>query len=203
MRAARPSSARPPPMPVDAPPAPRPAVAARSADVASALDALRRVVRELRVAAGRAASETGLSAAQLFVLQQVAAVPAASLTELAELTLTDRTSVAAVVERLHERGLVARARAATDRRRVEIRLTRAGVRVLARAPHAPTRRVLGALDALADDELRRLAAGLADLTRAMGIAETPAAMLFDDAGALAGARGAQRALGARTSRVRR
>lgn len=180
MRTTRPSLDRPRSLAGGA--APRRRAAGRSADVAAALDALRRVVRELRLAAGSAATETGLSAAQLFVLQAVAAEPGASLTELAERTLTDRTSVAAVVERLAERGLVARARAAADRRRVEIRLTRAGERVLARAPHAPTRRVLDALDALPDRELRRLAAGLVDLTRAMGIAEAPAALLFDDAG---------------------
>jgi DNA-binding MarR family transcriptional regulator len=179
--------------------APRPADGTdREAVAAAALDSIRRVVRALRVAAGRVEEATGLSAAQLFVLQQVAAAPGLSLTALAERTLTDRTSVAAVVERLHARGLVERARAAADRRRVEIRPTRRGARLLARAPHAPTQRVLDAMAALDDRELRRLAAGLAGLTRAMGLADEPARMLFEDGDE----RAADGVAGRRTARAR-
>ena len=147
---------------------------------AEALDALRRVVRELRRAAAGGERDTGLSAAQLFVLQQVAATPGLSLTELAARTLTDRTSVAAVVDRLLARALVERRVGAGDRRRWEIFATRAGARLLAGAPHAPTRRVLDGMAAMREPDLRRLAHGLGALARAMGVADQPARMLFDD-----------------------
>jgi DNA-binding MarR family transcriptional regulator len=150
-------------------------------EAAEALDALRRIVRELRVAAAGGEAETGLSAAQLFVLQQVAAAPGLSLTEIAARTLTDRTSVAAVVDRLLARALVERRPGADDRRRAEIFATRAGARLLARAPHPPTRRVLDGMEAMRDRELRQLARGLGALARSMGLAGQPATMLFDDA----------------------
>ena len=146
-----------------------------------ALDALRRIVRELRLAAAGGERDTGLSAAQLFVLQQVAAAPGLSLTELATRTLTDRTSVAAVVDRLLARALVERRVGTGDRRRSEIFATRAGTRLLDGAPHAPTRRVLDGMAAMREADLRRLARGLGALARAMGVADEPARMLFDDA----------------------
>lgn len=145
----------------------------RAADTTAALDALRRIVRELRLANGGVEKGTGLSAAQLYVLAQVAHTPGASLTQLAEQTLTDRTSVAAVVDRLLQRGLVERARSSSDRRRVEIVPTAAGAAILERAPHAPTRRILDALAALDDGALRQVAEGLTRLTQGMGLAHEP------------------------------
>ena len=147
---------------------------------AASLDALRRIVRELRLANSGVEKVTGLSAAQLYVLQQVAAAPGASLSELAARTLTDRTSVAAVVDRLLARDLVERRRSTTDRRRVEILPTDAGRAVLSRAPHPPTRRLLTGLEALDDKQLRRLAISLTRLVHAMGLADEPAVMLFED-----------------------
>jgi DNA-binding MarR family transcriptional regulator len=154
---------------------------------AAALDGVRRVVRALRVAASSAGTATTLSAAQLYVLQAVHAEPGCSLTEMAARTMTDRTSVRAVVDRLVERGLIERRPSAADRRRVELVATRAAATVLARAPHPPTRRLLDGLDALDERDLQALARGLDALVRAMGIADEPAAMLFEDhAGGRAG-----------------
>jgi DNA-binding MarR family transcriptional regulator len=153
----------------------------RRVHTTAALDNLRRIVRALRVAAGSTESSTGLTAAQLFVLQVVHAEPGSSLTQIAARTMTDRTSVAAVVDRLVERGLAARRPSPADRRRVEIVATRAAAPVLARAPHPPTRRVLDGLAALDDRDLRRLAGGLGALARAMHLDGEPAVMLFDDA----------------------
>jgi DNA-binding MarR family transcriptional regulator len=154
--------------------------AAAEPDAAAALDALRRIVRELRVTAANAESETGLTAAQLFVLHQVGAAPGLSLTEIATRTLTDRTSVAAVVDRLLAQSLVERRAGVVDRRRAEIFVTRAGARVLARAPHPPTRLVLDAMTTMSVRERRQLARSLGQLARAMGLSGGDAPMLFED-----------------------
>jgi len=143
------------------------------------LDALRRIIRALRLANG-GAETTGLSAAQLYVLAQVAERPGASLVELATRTLTDRTSVAAVVDRLCARGLLERDRATDDRRRSRITATEAGLAVLARAPHPPTQRLLDGLKALDDEALRHLADGLTALVHGMGLGDEPASMFFED-----------------------
>jgi DNA-binding MarR family transcriptional regulator len=150
------------------------------ADIDSALDAMRRIVRALRIAAQRTNDRSGISAAQLYVLQTLEASPAQSLSELAERTLTDRSSVADVVERLAERGLVERALDDRDRRRVSIALTGAGRRVLRNAPPPPTSILVEALESLNDSDLSHLARGLSALTSRMGVAGEPARMLFED-----------------------
>ena len=158
----------------------RAAPMAAPGDAAASLDSLRRIVRSLRVSASAAEAETGLSAAQLFVLQQVAATPGLSLTEIAARTLTDRTSVAAVVDRLLAQGHVERRPGTTDRRRAEIFPTRSGTRILARAPHPPTRMLLDAMATMSERSLQQLSRGLAQLVAAMGLSGADAPMLFEE-----------------------
>ncbi len=152
----------------------------------TALDGLRRIVRALRLAAGSAEQATGLTAAQLFVLQAVRAEPGCSLTAVAARTLTDRTSVREVVERLVERGLVERRPSAVDRRSVALVATPAAETLLVQAPHPPTRRLLDGLDGLGERELQAFARGVQALVRRMGIEGEPATMLFEDRGETGG-----------------
>ena len=86
-------------------------------ELSEAVDAVRRLIRGLRLAEQRTHAATGMSAAQLFVLAQLRDTDGLSLTELAECTLTDRTSVSAVVERLARDGWVRSERDSRDRGR--------------------------------------------------------------------------------------
>jgi DNA-binding MarR family transcriptional regulator len=120
-----------------------------------------------------------LSAAQLFVLGQLASADVLSVNELAEHTLTDRSSVAAIVDRLVERGLAGRSRAAHDRRRAAIHITTAGRRLLKTAPHPPTELLLAGLATLSPDELDQFGHLMSRLVDAMGLKTAPATMLFE------------------------
>ncbi len=144
------------------------------------VDAFRRIVRSLRIAASKTLTSAGLSAAQLFVLRALQDGAEASLSDIAERTLTDRSSVAAVVDRLLEAGLVKRGTSDTDRRRAAITITTVGRRVLRRAPEPPTALLVAGLEQLDPAQLRALANGLMALTDAMGISEQAPGMLFDD-----------------------
>lgn len=150
-------------------------------EVSTSVDAFRRILRALRVAAGRTQSDAGISAAQLFVLRTLADGSECSLSEIAARTMTDRTSVASVVDRLVDACLVSRRPSRADRRRAAISLTRKGYTVLQRAPEAPTALLVAGLGTLSDRQLTSLATGLTTLTRAMGLSEEPAGMLFEDA----------------------
>ena len=161
----------------------------RAAETARAVDSVRRIVRGLRLAEQQTRADAGLSAAQLFVLGQLVESAAASLSELAERTMTDRSSVAAVVERLEEAGLVASERSSEDRRRVLVRITAQGRRRLDAAPEAPTARLLAGLAGLSRAELTSLGTTLERLVEEMGLAGEPAGMLFEDR---AGARAQER-----------
>ena len=158
---------------------PRP-TSRRNRDVADAVDALRRILRSLRLAARFTESSAGLSAAQLYVLSAVAANGPSSLSDLASRTMTDRSSVAAVVDRLSERGLVRRGFARDDRRRAEVTLTPTGRRALEEAPMAPTQLLIAGLEALSAERLKEVARSLTALTEAMGIDGGPAGMFFED-----------------------
>lgn len=155
----------------------------RRNEVTGAVDAVRRLVRGLRLAEQRTRLEAGLSAAQLFVLDELARAAAASLGELADRTMTDRSSVAAVVDRLEDAGLVETRRARTDRRRVLVQLTAAGRRRVVSSAPAPTVLLVRALEALPPADLAGLTRHLGALIGAMGLADGPATMLFEDPGA--------------------
>ena len=158
------------------------ASAPRSGDsIAAAVTSIRRLVRVLRLNAQRTQAIAGISSAQLFVLQQLGTDDSLSLNELAARTLTDRSSVAAIVDRLALQGLVDRAADLSDRRRASVRITTKGRRMLLRAPEAPTTALVAALRQLTPRERQALARSLARLNGAMGAADEPATMLFADA----------------------
>lgn len=146
--------------------------------IASAVASVRRLVRVLRLHAQRTQAVAGVSAAQLFVLQQLRTDDSLSLNELAARTFTDRSSVADVVDRLQAQGWVDRATDPADRRRASVRITTAGRRVLSRAPDAPTTALITALRALSLSERKSLAKSLERLNQALGAAAGPAPMLF-------------------------
>ena len=146
----------------------RPVAENAESDVGSALlDALRAVGRELRVAEREAEQQVGLPPAQVHTLRQLGERPAASLAELAERTHTDPSSASIVVQRLVERGLVARTAASDDRRRTELAVTSAGRAVLRRAPFSAADRVAEALAEIGPQRAATLTRGLEALARAL------------------------------------
>lgn len=149
-------------------------------EITIAVDSFRRLLRRLRVVARHAELATGLSPAQLFVLSVVADAPGCSVNQIAGLTLTDRSSVAAVIARLTDRGYLTRDQSPDDRRRASIAITPDGQRAMLGASPPPTTLLIAGIRQLPMDQLQSLTAGLVGLTIAMGIANEPAGMLFDD-----------------------
>jgi MarR family transcriptional regulator, lower aerobic nicotinate degradation pathway regulator len=153
---------------------------APGADVRDVLDAIRRLVRTLRLSARAAEQEVGLSGAQLFVLQALGKSDGLTLGSLAEKTSTDPSSVSVVVARLVDGGLVRRKRDAEDARRLRLSLTAAGRTLLRRAPHAAQERLVDALEGLPATQRRTLGRLLAAVEKRMGIAGEEAPMMFDE-----------------------
>jgi DNA-binding MarR family transcriptional regulator len=141
------------------------------------MDAIRAVVRALRINTRAIELEIGISLAQLFVLQQVAQRPAASLNDLAERTATHQSSVSVVVRRLVDRGLVTRQASATDKRRVQIALTSDGEKLLSGAPETIQVRLMTALETMAPAERAQLASLLTKWLDTAGINYTSPPML--------------------------
>ena len=157
-----------------------PAPLSQRPGVSVSVDAFRRILRALRLASRQTEATAGISAAQLYVLQALGDGAEASLSQIAARTMTDRTSVAAVVERLVAGGLASREPSRVDRRRASICISAKGRSLLRRAPRAPTALLVEGLEGLDSRKLASLSSGLVALNRAMGLVDQPAGMLFDD-----------------------
>lgn len=149
-------------------------------DAAVVMDAIRRLVRYLRLASRAAEAHTGVSGAQLFVVQSLAEGSVSSMAELAARTLTDPSSVSTVVARLVDRGLVARHPSREDRRRVEIALTAKGRAVVERAPELAQHRILAAIARMPVARRRSLAKIFEELVREIGADTIEPKMFFED-----------------------
>jgi len=142
-------------------------------------NALRRLVRAVRLSANEVHGAIGISGSQLFVLQQLVDHPKASLSELASLTHTDHSSVSVVVSRLVQKRLVARKTSAADGRRVELSLTPKGRALLHRAPEVLQERLQRALTGMKKGRLRTLRLLLDDVVREAGLEPEPAEMFLE------------------------
>jgi DNA-binding MarR family transcriptional regulator len=138
----------------------------RQPDLSRALNAVRRMVRGLRSAAEAIERELNVSAAQLFVLKELAEVPDQSVKDLAAVTMTTK-------------GLVTRTSDASDRRRAVLRLTRQGANLVRRSPPLIQADLIEGFGALRPAERRGLVNGLEKWLDASGLARVPSTMLFD------------------------
>jgi DNA-binding MarR family transcriptional regulator len=152
----------------------------RDPDTRRVLDGVRRIVRVLRESSRGAQKSLGLSAAQLFALQQLAGRAPMSLGQLAARTMTHESSISVVIRRLVERGFVSRTRSTADARQLELALTPEGRALLKKAPAAATSRLIEGLQKLPGPVRKQLAQNLAELCESMGISDHEPGMLFDD-----------------------
>jgi len=112
-------------------------------------------------------TQTGVSGAQLWALAEVAAAPGIRVTALARALSLHQSTTSNLVERLEERKLLRRARAADDQRGVRLHLTAAGKRLVAQAPQ-PLKGILPhALERLSEEDLALLRQQLRQLTAVM------------------------------------
>jgi len=144
------------------------------------LDAVRRIVHALRESSRQAERVVGLSGAQLFVLQALAASPDLSMNELAARTHTHQSSVSTVVARLAARRFVRRTRSDTDARSIRLSLTRLGRHVTHRAPDVAQARLVRAVETLPPPRRRGLASALTDVAQAIAAAADAPVMFFED-----------------------
>ncbi len=151
----------------------------REATEAAVLHRLRSLVGGMGQSARAIEERTGVTNAQLFLLQHLASGEGSSVRDLAAHAHTGQSAVSAIVGRLVARRLVRRARSPVDRRSVVLTLTESGRALVRRAPEPPTTRLLRALADLDARELSALVRGLAGLSRSMRLPEQASAMLFE------------------------
>lgn len=144
-----------------------------------ALNSLRSIVHALYVSSRASEKALGIGTAQLFVLRQIAAAGTCTISELAEDTLTEASSVSVVVARLLDLGLAERLDVAAHRPRAEIACTPAGHARLADAPRLVQDRLIWALSAMDEPELLSLAHALELLVASLDETAQPVRMFFE------------------------
>lgn len=108
---------------------------ARAKDLAEQmLVALRRVMRAVDLHSRRLMQSHGLTGPQALVLQEAVKGVSISAGELAVRVSLSQATVTDILNRLEQRGLLARERSERDRRKVMVRPTPAGGEVIAAAP---------------------------------------------------------------------
>ena len=104
------------------------------------LTSLRRVVQALDIESKELERRTGLTTAQVVLLQAVQRLGQVTSSRLAAEASLSQATVTAVLDRLEARGLLQRYRSQQDRRIVHARLTEAGRAALRKAPRLLHRR---------------------------------------------------------------
>ena len=157
----------------------RKAIKKRPFEVVRAINALRRMIRGLRSKAETIERGLKVSAAQLFVLSELAQIPDQSVKDLAAVTMTTHSTVSQVVGQLIVKGLVTRTADPSDGRRSVLRLTRQGTKLVKKAPRAIQEDLIEGFGTLSPSERRGLVIGLEKWLATVGLGGTRSVMLFE------------------------
>ena len=149
-------------------------------EIAEVLNGLRIIVQALRVSSRGAEKASGLSGAQLFVLQKLRELPNASLTQIATATHTHQSSVSVVVAKLVKQGLVRRSRSDADGRQLILELTTQGSRKLERSPVTAQDMLLEGLKRMKRPDRSRLAKGLSTMIQLAGFERQLPTLFFEE-----------------------
>jgi len=125
---------------------------------------LLRLSRELR----KETEQLGVTARQATLLWLVKRSPGLSLAELAAEEGISPPALSGHVDRLEKAGLLERVRSTEDRRRVGLRLTEAGARLMRRIRARRTTWLADRLGALEPSELKAVEAAIPALKRLLG-----------------------------------
>jgi DNA-binding MarR family transcriptional regulator len=140
------------------------------------LSALRRLIRATDLDSKQLARQTNLSTSQLLVLELLAEGPPQTVGGIGERVGLAQATATSLIDRLEERGLVARQRSDTDRRQVHVILTDAGRTLQDQAPTALQTRFLDNFSRLRDWEKLAILSSLqriADLMEAEHLDASP------------------------------
>lgn len=150
------------------------------AEAHSVLNSFRCLIKSLRLADRAGLKEHGLGAAQLYVLQELSREAPLSINELAERTGTDQSTVSVVVAKLIAKGHVARERAESDARRLQLTLTARGHLLARTLPPPIQHRIIDGVQRLPAARAQVLAESLREVCDVLGIADDHPPMFFGE-----------------------
>jgi len=143
------------------------------------LVALRRIIRATDLHSSHLAKTTGMTAPQILLLQSVAALPGASVREIAADISLSQATVSTIIDRLEKRELLYRERSTRDKRVVHVRLTARGRELLEDAPTPLQDQLARQFAEVADWEQAMILSALQRVAQMMDAEELDAAPVLD------------------------
>lgn len=129
-------------------------------EIPEVIDNLRRIYQAINEYSRSAEKTTGLTGPQLWALKILANRAPMRLSELASEMYLRPATVVGIIDRLEAKGLVTRTRSKKDRRAVDLELTEAGGKIVAKAPEVAQVLLLKGLETLPDEQFSRVADGM-------------------------------------------
>lgn len=149
-------------------------------DTAQIVQGLRRIVKALQTYSQDVRSAYGLTGPQLWALKTLQREGTLTVGRLAAALAVHQSSISILLDRLEKRGLVRRIRTRSDRRIVQVELTKRGASMAADAPDAAQGRLLHALGSMTAEHLRRTRRVVDRLVDAMEAGDVRARFFFSD-----------------------
>ena len=143
------------------------------------LVSLRQIMRATDLHSKRMIKECGLTIPQIMVLRAINTLGDVTVRRVAQNVSLSQATVTTILNRLEDRGLIARVRCAGDKRIVNARLTEAGREMLAGAPPLLHEKFINRFEALEDWEKTQLLSALQRVATMMDAETIDAAPVLD------------------------
>ena len=98
------------------------------------LIAIRKIIQAIDLNSKKLVKRVGLTGPQLVILQEISRLGIVSVGEVAKNVSLSQGTVTGILERMEKRGLVTRERNKQDKRRVMVKITNSGKKLLVNAP---------------------------------------------------------------------
>ncbi len=131
------------------------------------LCSLRRIIRSVDIYSRQLNSKVGLTSPQLICLQSVVQADNSTLTMLTKAVSLSGSTVTGIVDRLETKGLLVRERATSDRRKIYLRPTDAGVEIVKASPSLLQDKFATSLGNLETNEQVKIAESLEHIVELM------------------------------------
>ena len=143
------------------------------------LKAIRRVIRATDLHSRHVTKIAGLTSSQLILLKVVRDQNLATIGELAANISLSQATLTSILDRLESNGLVQRERSEQDKRKIRVRLTEAGAKVLELAPEPLQDTFIRQFSALKDWERSMILSSLQRVAEMMDAGDIAAAPMLD------------------------
>lgn len=134
------------------------------------------VFRSIQAHSKRVEKQSGLSAAQLWMLWELFSTPGLRVSELAKALSIHQSTCSNMLDKLQNKGFVSRDRSDADQRVVRLEITEKGAQLLAKAPRPAQGALADVLLRLPDKTLNQLETSLGQVISALHISEKDAGM---------------------------